>query len=252
MTAVGRYMLFASPLFALSLAVLAEHLNGGFVIRWLSLAFLMWFADTVSTQLEASLVSTFANGMLFSIVLGAVAALCGGAAVAYLFPVREGRTDGRAELRAFFARRSPGAWVWRLLVASVVFMPIYFAFGLLVLPFTQSYYQEQMFGLVMPTIDRILPILTTRSILFLLVCLPILALWRGTRWSLFWRLGLSLFLLVGFNQLLIATWMPLAVRGPHTLEILADEFVYAGVLVWLLVPKRFGRQPEAAGDSGRA
>ncbi len=32
-----------------------------------------------------------------------------------------------------------------------------------------------------------------------------------------------------------AEWMPVSVRPPHTVEILADEFVYAGVLVVLLM-----------------
>jgi hypothetical protein len=252
MAAVSRYMLYATPLFALALAVLATHLNGGFVSRWLSLAFLMWIAYTVTTQMEASFVSTFANGMAFSIASGAIAALAGGAAVAYLYPATEAEAPAWDALRAFFAQRSVAAWIWRLLIAAVVFMPIYFAFGLMVLPFTVAYYQQQMFGLTMPTMDQILPILFTRSILFLLAALPVIALWRGGRLSLFWRLGLSLFMLVGFNQLLVATWMPLAIRGPHTLEILADEFVYAGALVWLLAVRRPAPEPEPAGESTSA
>jgi hypothetical protein len=248
MAAVSRYMLYVSPLFALALVVLATHLNGGFVARWLSLAFLMWIAYTVTTQLEASFVSTFANGMAFSIVSGAIAALAGGASVAYLFPGTTPGVPAWDALRAFFARRSALGWIWRLLIAAVVFMPIYFAFGLMVLPFTEAYYQQQMFGLTMPTIDQLLPILFARSILFCLAALPIIALWRGGRLSLFWRLGLSLFMLVGFNPLLVATWMPLAIRGPHALEILADEFVYAGALVWLLAVRQPAAEPEPAGE----
>jgi hypothetical protein len=34
--------------------------------------------------------------------------------------------------------------------------------------------------------------------------------------------------------MLISTFLPLSVRFPHALEILADEFVYAGALVLLL------------------
>jgi hypothetical protein len=238
MNQIAAYMLYVTPLIALALAVLSENLSGGFVARWLSLALLLWLADTVSTQLEASLVSTFATRITFRVVSGGVAALVGAGVVAYLFPAPGKDASPWAAVRAFLAQRAPGGWAWRLLVAAVVFMPIYFIFGLMVLPFTRVYYENSMFGLVMPTIDQLLPILATRSLLFLLSCLPILALWRGPRRSLFWRLGLSLFLLVGFTQMLFATWMPLSVRFPHTLEILADEFVYAVALVWLLVPRR--------------
>jgi hypothetical protein len=51
---------------------------------------------------------------------------------------------------------------------------------------------------------------------------------------LFLRLGFALFVLVGLLYMIAADWMPISVRLPHTLEILADEFAYAGVLVALL------------------
>ena len=236
MTAVARYMLYITPLFALALAVLAVNMKGGFLARWLSLAFLTWIAYTVNTQLEAAIVSSYATGRAFAIVSGGVSALVGGAVVAWLFPAR-GSVEGAWEsVKAFFARRAVGGWAWRLLLAAVGFMPIYFIFGLMVLPFTGAYYQEQMFGLAMPTFGQLIPTLFARSVLFLLAALPIIALWRGSRLSLFWRLGLSLFMLVGFNLMLIATWLPTYVRFPHTLEILADEFVYAGLLTVLLLP----------------
>ncbi|MGA9191914.1 MAG: hypothetical protein WBZ24_09295 [Anaerolineales bacterium] len=238
MAAVARYMMFTAPLYALALAILATQLGGGYIARWLSLASLLWIAYTVNTQLEAAIVSSYATGRAFAIVSGAVTALVGGAVVAWMFPGRSVDDSAWGSMKGFFARRTAGACIGRLVLAALVFMPIYFVFGLLVLPFTGTYYQEQLFGLAMPTMAQLLPTLFARSLLFLLVTLPILAMWRGTRMSLFWRLGLSLFMLVGFNIMLVATWLPVYVRFPHTLEILADEFVYAGALVWLLVPRR--------------
>jgi hypothetical protein len=108
----------------------------------------------------------------------------------------------------------------------------------MVLPLIGEYYRQNMFGLVAPTIQRLLPILFIRNVLFFLACLPIFVAWRGTARNLFWRLGLSLFMLVGFNIMLIATRLPIYVRFPHTLEILADEFVYAGALLLILLPRR--------------
>jgi hypothetical protein len=47
-----------------------------------------------------------------------------------------------------------------------------------------------------------------------------------------------LFYLVGFQSLLIATWMPLGLRLPHMIEILFDEFLYAGALVLLMKSRK--------------
>lgn len=48
------------------------------------------------------------------------------------------------------------------------------------------------------------------------------------------QLVVVLFFLVGFQFLFIAIWIPWDVRLPHMIEILFDEFVYAGALGWLL------------------
>jgi len=86
----------------------------------------------------------------------------------------------------------------------------------------------------MPSQEEILLVLSVRSVLFLLACLPIVVMWQRSTWSLFLNLGFALFVLVGFLYMLGAYYMPLAVRVPHTLEILADSFTHAGLLVVLL------------------
>lgn len=233
MNLIQSYMLLTTPLIAFALAVLARGLDGNFWVRALVLSFWMWIAYTVNTQLEASIVSTYA-AVWFAIVTGFFGALFCGSAIALFFPPENSSPTALKALKTYFARHDAFGWIWRLIVAAVVFMPIYFVFGLMVLPFTGTYYQQQMFGLVAPTIETLLPILFTRSVLFLVACLPIIALWQKSTRALFWRLGLALFFMVGFVIMLYATWLPLYVRVPHTLEIFADEFVYAGALVVLL------------------
>jgi hypothetical protein len=242
----GVYLMLTTPLLALALALMARGLGGSFLTRTLILALFTWVAYTLNTQLEASIFSTYAAGFWFTVVDFLVPALLCGAAVAFLFPPEKEGEGFIAMSEAFLARRSPVAWVWRLAVAAVAFMPIYFVFGLMVVPFTGEYYRQSMFGLTMPTLDQILPILFVRSVLFLLACLPILIMWQESALSLFWRLGFALYVLVGFIYMLISTWLPLYVRFPHALEILADEFVYAGVLV-LLIAK--GRAPDQESQS---
>ena len=232
------YLTLTTPLLALALAVIACGVGGSFLTRTVILSFFMWIVYTVNTQLEATIVSTYATGFWYTMVAYLVPSLLCGAAVAFLFPP-ENRGEGLlAASKVFFARRAAIAWAWRLPVAAVVFMPIYFVFGLMVYPFTGEYYRQSMFGLGMPTIDQILPILFVRSVLFFLACLPILIMWKKSDRNLFWRLGFALFMLVGFIYMLISTWLPLYVRFPHTLEILADEFVYAGALVVLIAKRR--------------
>lgn len=250
MGAIQIYMLLTTPLLALALALLATRIAGTWLTRGLALAFLMWIAYSVNTQLEASIVSTYAASMWFAIVSNLFAALFCGLTVAWLFAPEVSDVSAGDVVKNFLQRRSTLAHAWRLPTAAVVFMPIYFVFGLMVLPFTGEYYRQQMFGLVAPTIEQLLPILFVRSVLFLLACLPITMLWFKSDRELWWRLGVALFLLVGFVIMLYATWLPLYVRLPHTVEILADELVYAGALVFLLgkghAIVRLARRPRGA------
>ncbi len=238
MKAIQFYMLLVTPLYALALAVIARGLRGNFITRALILFFLAWISYTVNTELEASIVSTYTTGIWFALISAIPAALFCSAAAAFLFPVGEPKKGFVDAIKDFFSARSLMDWIWRFIIAAVAFMPIYFIFGLMVLPFTGEYYRQSMFGLAMPTLQQLLPILFIRSVLFFLICLPMLILWNKSKFSLFWSLGLALFLLVGFIYMLISTWLPVYVRFPHTLEILADEFVYAGVLVLLLVKRK--------------
>jgi tryptophan-rich sensory protein len=136
--------------------------------------------------------------------------------------------------KEFFGRRTVGAWVWRIAVAAVAFVPLYLFFGSLVAPITAEYYQQGIYGLRQPSWDEILVVLFVRSVLFLLACLPTVVMWQRSKRSLFLSLGFALFVLVGFLYMLGAYYMPLNIRIPHTLEILADSFTHAGVLVVLL------------------
>lgn len=228
------YMQLSTPLLALALAILSPNLAGGFGTRALVLALLMWIAYSLNTQLEASIFSKYAVGFWFAVISSLFASVLCAVAVAYLFPPISKRVGFAAATRTFFSQRDALSWMWRFALAAIAFAPIYFFFGLLVTPFTLDYYRQNMFGLALPTIEQILPILFLRSALFLIACLPVIIAWQKSASSLFYRLSAALYILVGFVYMLISTWLPASVRIPHALEILADEFVYAGVLVLLL------------------
>jgi hypothetical protein len=231
---VGAISLAEGPLIALALMFVARGLAGNLAARTFALTLLTWLAYTVNTQLEASLFSTFRNGFWPSVAAGLPPALFSSMLVAWFYPPAATQSGMFAAWRSFFAHRSPIAWAWRLALAAIAFMPVYWLFGLMVTPFTLTYYEQGMFGLALPGLDALLPVLCLRSLIFLVACLPIIAAWQRTNRGLSLRLGFALFVLVGALGMLVAVWMPLSVRLPHTLEIFADEYTYAALLVLLL------------------
>jgi len=234
-------LLLVSPLLALALVLIARNITGGWLTRTLILSGLTYVAHTLNNILDASLyVTAYASTSPFMISLPSIvpSLFCGGT-VALLFPPKEMGQSFVSAWKTFFSRRTPAQWLWRLLLATAAFVPVYLLFGLLVNPITGEYYRQNMYGLQAAGWDQILPIQFLRSLLFLLVCLPIFITWQKSESSLLLRLGTAQFILVGFLYMLISYWLPLFVRIPHSLEILADSFVYTGVLAWLLL----GRLP---------
>ena len=228
-------LMLESPLLALVLILIARRLGGGLLTRAVSLSFFSWVVYTLNTTIESlAFTSMTTEGALFTTLSFLPASIFCGIATAWLFPSRE-KGRGPVELvKSFFSSRSNKAWVWRIAVALVIFIPIYLIIGSLVAPYSAQYFQESMYGLIQPSQEEMLLVLAVRSLLFLLACLPIIMLWQGSRISLFINLGFALFVLVGLIYMLGAYYMPILVRLPHTLEILVDSFAYACVLTILL------------------
>lgn len=230
---LGQLLILVSLILAGGLAILSLNLSGGFVCRWLAISLLVWVAYGVNNVLEGAIFTTISATSLFTIVLYIIASLLCGAAVAWLFPPKNKGDDFFISARNFFTRYTTVSWAWRFLAALLAFPLVYLLFGRLVAPFVMGFYEQGLFDLTLPTWDQILPILFLRSLLFLFACLPVLILLQVSPRRMFWMLGLILFLLVGGLSLLQAYWLPTELRIIHGLEILADELVYAGILVIL-------------------
>lgn len=230
---LGIYQLIVSLLFTATLAVLSRHLVGGLLVRWSALALFSWVAYGLNTYLEAAIFTAYEAASAYTLVMQALAAVLCSAVIAWAFPPRDGSKSATAA-RAFLSRYSVGQWAWRLLAAWMAFPLIYLIFGWLVQPFIIEFYRQQMAGLTLPGWGQILPTQALRSLLSLLTCLPVIVLWRGSRRQLFILLGSALFVFVGGLYMLQAYWYPSTMRIAHSLEILADSFVYAGALVVLL------------------
>jgi hypothetical protein len=227
------YTLLGSFILAGALGFVSLRLSGGFLTRWLILAFLTWIAYGVNTYLEAAIFTTMTGPAV--VVMYLVASLLCAAVMAATFRAAEPVEKFGGLVRSFFAGRTAAEWAWRLLLALLAFPLAYILFGLLVKPFTYEFYVQQQMGLTAPGWGQILPVLALRSLLFLLAILPVLIVWQRSRTSLFITLGVLLFLLVGGLTMLSAIWYTPVVRIAHGLEILADSFAQAGALVYLLV-----------------
>lgn len=231
-------LMLESPLLVLPLILIGRGLSGGILSQAAALSFFTWVVYALNTAIESlAFTSTTTEGALFTALSFLPPAILCGTTVVWLFQSAEEGTNTLVLVKEYFNNRKANAWVWRLMLAAIVFVPIYLTFGSLVAPLTAGYFQEGMYGLRMPSQGEIFFILLIRSVLFLLACLPIIIAWQKSKWDLVLSLGFGLFVMVGFLYMFGAYYMPLVVRIPHTIEILADSFAYAGLLVLLLVKR---------------
>lgn len=231
------YYLITSPIMALALALLARGLSGKFLTRTLILSLMTFVIYTLNTVLDAMLYMSWAtiSTSMYTIVSFLIPSFFVSGTVAFFFSFNKCKHSFFDSLKALVKQRTKQEWVWRIVLAAISFMPIYIFFGKLVLPLTGDYYQQEMYGLQLPGWNQILPVLFIRSVLFFLVCFPVMVMWQRSRLSLFFNLGFALFILIGFLYLITAYWMPLSIRIPHALEILGSSYIHSAVLVGLLM-----------------
>lgn len=233
-TTLMQLTLVGSLILALVMAWLSRNLGGGFWARWASLFVLAWIAYALNTYLEAVIFSTMAAASSYTLIIYTPAFLLQTALVAALF-APEAKGEGFiARAKGFFSGQPIWMVAARLMGACLAFPAAYLFFGTLIAPIVMPYYQQGVAELSLPGWDQILPTLALRSVLFLIACLPVFIAWQGSRVRLFVVLGLALFAFVGGVAMLQAHWFPSIIRTVHSLEIFADEMVYAGALVLFL------------------
>jgi len=239
---IAMWFLLGSMILAFVLSFVARKLVVKASWRWVMLFALTWGIGSVGmvlesmffmqtgavSSLETSLV-TVLNFLLPSMFLAA--------ALVTLFRPTSAQSVS-SDFREFLSNRTGTEWMWRFAAAIAVYPLVYIIFGLLVQPYIMDYYAQGLYELTIPTWGQLIPLQFLRSLLFLLVCLPVLINWKGTRLGLWWGLGLSFFVLTAFMAVITAYWFPLELRLFHGLELLADGLVYVGLLVLLLVRGR--------------
>jgi len=235
----GRLFLLVSPLLGLFLAPLTLHTAGSRLLRSLVVFFLMFISLGVTAVLEMRIfLSVFAHGGALAAVLMVIppSLLCA-FALSFLLAQDQPEVSAAEKFHSFFAAHSPLSWAARFVLAVLAFAVLYFAFGVIVAPYVVPFYRAGVLGLTLPPFSAILPVLFTRSILFLAASLPFLVLWTRSRFSLILSLGLAFWFLNGLFGLLQAFFWPPVMRIAHSLEIGGHSFAYAAALVFLLTPR---------------
>lgn len=218
--------ILAGAIIVVGLYPLAQHLRGATAVRSIVVVAFLFLVLGVNDTIEARFFTNLVDGKVSSAVLyNGLEALLVGIAMGVCF--------GASGQAAGITHRGWLALSGRGIVAWLAWPIIYFAFGMLIAPIVVPYYNAGMAWLRIPAPSTILTMQLIRSVIFLAASLPFIALWKGSRLGLWGALGLAHAAVVGISGLAGASFMPWVLRVTHSVEITADSFVYAGLLVLL-------------------
>jgi hypothetical protein len=223
-------LVIATPLLMLACIPLASGLRGGYILRWLALATLLFVAIGINTMIEAKVFSNVVSGSALAASMYSLLA-CFASAAVLAMPM--GTSD---ILPATLRPLTPGGWIVRVVLAWLAFPVCYLAFGMCVGPFVMHYYESGGLGLRIPTWDVLLRTQALRSALFFAASLPAVILWRKSRGAFIVAMGLVHAFAVGIFELMQARFFPTVLRVIHGIEIAADSFAYAAILGMLFLP----------------
>jgi hypothetical protein len=212
-----------------------QRLFVGYWPRMLSIWLCTYLLYYLLNTLDGMLFSPLAN-MSTAIFSSIFPALFAALAIAFLWRSASVGPQWVGRLRAFFTARRPLAMALRLLLAWLIFPPLYYLVGRLAGLFTLRYYLDPSLdlGLTLPPVGTMLAMQVLRGALFLLAVLPIIVAWRGSPAALWLWMGTIIFVQIAASVVLQGYWLPLAVRIPHGLELLADSYIQAYLYAILL------------------
>ncbi len=218
--------LLSGAVLVLGLYPLARGLAASSQIRALVLAIFLYMVLGVNNVIEGKFFTHFFDGAVAIVTCYfLLLALLVGSAAGWLF--------GKRETAPGLPHHGPLAWTGRLAAAWLSWPLVYLIFGACVAPIVMPYYQAHVVGRQVPRLSTILAVQLLRSVIFLAVSLPFIALWKGSRLGLWLSLGLAHAVAVGLYGLIGSAFFPPVMRIAHGAEISADGFAYAGILVLL-------------------
>ena len=242
----GYYLLAGSIALAVGTVWVAQGVGSTWKKRWVVVSAFLIVGFGLSTTIETAIYGTVDRPSLLVLLFLFPCLLLATLEAALFAPGQDGRWDRPAS--EFFRSRVWPDWAWRLAAGVVLFPVVYFVFGILVSPIVTEHYAQGVAGLSLPSPGVIVRTQLLRSILHILVAIPVMVLWRGSRLQLVAALSLAFFVFVAAYDVILANEIPLVLVLTHGLEVLADSAVYSWVLVALLVPPRmWGEQARPAG-----
>ncbi|GBD94833.1 hypothetical protein BMS3Abin05_02449 [bacterium BMS3Abin05] len=124
-------------------------------------------------------------------------------------------------------------WVWKLILIAVIYVVIYFSFGMFVFrPLAGEAFQEYYAGLQLPL--WIIPFQMVRAMIWTALALPIIRMMKGNWWEAGLAVALLFSVLMGSLLLLPNPYMPDTIRMAHFVEVSSSNFLFGWIVVWLL------------------
>lgn len=139
-------------------------------------------------------------------------------------------------LISYFKTWSKKSWLKKIVLAIISFPIIYFIFGVIASPFVTNYYSKLVGGLQLPDPGLIIGIQLIRSMLFLVITIPLIVNWTSTKTKLIISLSIAHFVMVFAYDIYLAIVMPVELVIIHGVEIAADSFIYSWILIKILYP----------------
>jgi hypothetical protein len=245
MTTLVPLMIISEISIAIVLGECFQSLNWSFWPRLLAIGINHYLLYYVLNLLDGLLFTPMPN-MSTGFFSDLFPAFFAAAVIALLWRPKTGTLPASKIMGTFTSGRARSEWRWRLLVAWLIYPPIYYLIGRIAALFTLHYYQDPSLnlGLPLPDLSTLLLMQVLRGALFLLAGTPILFAWRGGRRGLWLWVGSVIFVQIANQVVVRAYWLPLGLRIPHTIELLVDSFLQAGLYVWLIYPWRRIRRGE--------
>jgi hypothetical protein len=206
-------------------------------VAWLALFIIQEFSNLVEGYFFTTFLPTLSL-FLAAALIGLLVTFVEALLVGILFVSKELTKSFREEIKKYFDQASRSSWTLCIVAASLVYFPIYFAFGALISPIAIPYYQDSTMGLRIPSFAVMVPLEFVRGFLYVLALLPFIAILQVRREYVYAGTASLLYVAGAFAPFLAGSALPVQLRAVHGLEILGDCLVYGAALVYLLNPGR--------------
>ena len=227
----------------LLLSVYLEWLQGEMRLDFPGLAAVLWLnffiVGSFSNMIEGYFfTSVFESARIF--LMGGMFLLFFSGVQAGLASIilERGETGLRENLVEYIAGTDAFGWFKRIMIGTLSYLPVYFFFGMLVIPFVMPYYSDPSFGLDVPLFTVIILVEILRGFLYVATLLPMAAsLGVDNRTNAVAFAGM-LFIAGAFIPLLGDQGLPPQIIPYHLAEIFADSAVYSYVLARVFSKKK--------------